>query len=150
MTLSSRHMIRNSSPGGPRPSSYLSVTEAPHNTEFHTWMGKKHFCFFQTAASGNRTPNSSVKGSGANHYPRAPALADGKSRDDLHEACKPLLCQWTHNKINWFQYRSKIRGGGGWWFNKSRHLSRALIWTHMGSISFISLRYHVWWVVDSK
>ena len=22
---------------------YLSVTEAPHNTDFHTWMGKKHF-----------------------------------------------------------------------------------------------------------
>ena len=21
---------------------YLSVTEAPHNTDFHTWMGKKH------------------------------------------------------------------------------------------------------------
>ena len=29
--------------------------EAPHNTEFHTWMGKKHFCFFQTAETGNRT-----------------------------------------------------------------------------------------------
>ena len=53
---------------------YLSVTEAPHNTDFHTWMGKKHFCFFQTAETGNRTPNSGVKGSGANHYPRAPAL----------------------------------------------------------------------------
>ena len=53
---------------------YLSVTEAPHNTNFHTWMGKKHFCFFQTAVTGNRTPNSGVKGSGANHYPRAPAL----------------------------------------------------------------------------
>ena len=52
---------------------YLSVTEAPRNTDFHTWMGKKHFCFFQTAESGNRTPNSGVKGSGANHYPRAPA-----------------------------------------------------------------------------
>ena len=52
---------------------YLSVTEAPHNTDFHTWMGKKHFCFFQTAETGNRTPNSGVKGSGANHYPRAPA-----------------------------------------------------------------------------
>ena len=52
---------------------YLSVTEAPHNTEFHTWMGKKHFCFFQTAETGNRTPNFGVKGSGANHYPRAPA-----------------------------------------------------------------------------
>ena len=36
-------------------------------------MGKKHFCFFQTAETGNRTPNSGVKGSGANHYPRAPA-----------------------------------------------------------------------------
>ena len=54
---------------------YLSVTEAPHNTDFHTWMGKKHFCFFQTAETGNRTPNSGVKGSGANHYPRAPALS---------------------------------------------------------------------------
>ena len=52
---------------------YLSVTEAPHNTEFYTWMGEKHFCFFQTAKTGNRTPNSSVKGSGANHHPRAPA-----------------------------------------------------------------------------
>ena len=52
---------------------YLSVTEAPHNTDFHMWMGKKHFCFFETAETGNRTPNSGVKGSGANHYPRAPA-----------------------------------------------------------------------------
>ena len=55
---------------------YLSVTEAPHNTNFHTWMGKKQFCFFQTAETGNRTPDSGVKGSGANHYPRAPALLD--------------------------------------------------------------------------
>ena len=54
---------------------YLSVTEAPHNTDFHMWMGKKHFCFFETAETGNRTPNSGVKGSGANHYPRAPALS---------------------------------------------------------------------------
>ena len=53
---------------------YLLVTEAPHNTEFYTWMGEKHFCFFQTAETGNRTPSFGVKGSGANHYPRAPAL----------------------------------------------------------------------------
>ena len=52
---------------------YLSVTKAPHNTDCHTWMGKKHFCFFQTAETENRTPNSGVKGSGAKHYPRAPA-----------------------------------------------------------------------------
>ena len=32
---------------------YLSVTEAPHNTDFYTWMGKKHFCFSQTAETGN-------------------------------------------------------------------------------------------------
>ena len=44
MTLSSRHRIRNSSSGGLRPK-----TEP------------------------NRTPNSGVKGSDANHYPRAPA-----------------------------------------------------------------------------
>ena len=30
-------------------------------------------CFFQTAETGNRTPDSGVKGSGANHYPRGPA-----------------------------------------------------------------------------
>ena len=59
---------------------YLSVTEAPHNTDFHTWMGKKHFCFFQTVETGNRTPNSGVKGGGANHYPRAPALRDYRER----------------------------------------------------------------------
>ena len=41
-------------------------------------MGKKHFCFFQTAETGKRTPNSSVKGSGANHYHRAPAQAGGE------------------------------------------------------------------------
>ena len=33
-------------------------------------------CFFQTAETGNRTPSSGVKGSGANHYPRAPAQGD--------------------------------------------------------------------------
>ena len=58
---------------------YLSVTEAPHNTNFHTWMGKKQFCFFQTAETGNRTPDSGVKGSGANHYPGAPALQQEKN-----------------------------------------------------------------------
>ena len=54
--------------------SYLSATEAPHNTEFYEWIGKKHFSFFQTTETGKRTSNSSVKRSGANHYPRAPWL----------------------------------------------------------------------------
>ena len=28
---------------------YLLVTEAPQNTKFYEWMGKKHFCLFETA-----------------------------------------------------------------------------------------------------
>ena len=40
---------------------------------FTRGWGRNIFCFFQTAETGNRTPNSGVKGSGANHYSRAPA-----------------------------------------------------------------------------
>ena len=40
---------------------------------FTRGWGRNIFCFFQTAETGNRIPNSGVKGSGANHYPRAPA-----------------------------------------------------------------------------
>ena len=31
---------------------YLSVTEAPHNTEFHTWMGKFFFVSFKPPRPG--------------------------------------------------------------------------------------------------
>ena len=41
---------------------------------FTRGWGRNILCFFQTAETGNRTPSSGVKGSGANHYPRAPAL----------------------------------------------------------------------------
>ena len=67
MTLPSRHRIRTGR------ALYLSVTEAHDDTEFYEWIGKTHFCFFQTAKTGKRTPNSSVTDGGANHYPRAPA-----------------------------------------------------------------------------
>ena len=40
---------------------------------FTRGWGRNIFCFSQTAETGNLTPNSGVKGSGANHYPRAPA-----------------------------------------------------------------------------
>ena len=40
---------------------------------FTRGWGRNIFCFFQTAETGNRTPSSGVKGSDANHYPRAPA-----------------------------------------------------------------------------
>ena len=45
----------------------------PTILRFTSGWGKKHFCYFQTAKTEKRTPNSSVKGSGANHYLRAPA-----------------------------------------------------------------------------
>ena len=57
--------------------------EAPHNTEFYECMGKKHFCSFQTAENGKQTPNSGVKGRGANQYPRAPAPRDINTGDIL-------------------------------------------------------------------
>ena len=43
---------------------------------FTRGWGRNIFSFFQTAETGNRTPDSGVKGSGANHYPRAPAICD--------------------------------------------------------------------------
>ena len=64
MTLPSRHRIRNSNSGGLRPS-----TLPLGHWGFQQY---KHFCFFQTAETGKRTPNSSVKGSGTNHYPSSP------------------------------------------------------------------------------
>ena len=45
---------------------------------FTRGWGRNIFCFFETAETGNRTPNSGVKGSGANHYPRTPALPDDR------------------------------------------------------------------------
>ena len=56
---------------------------ATNNTEFYEWMGKKHFCFFQTVETGKRTQNSSVKCGGVNHYPRAPDLRV-KEHPDIH------------------------------------------------------------------
>ena len=41
---------------------------------------KNIFCFSQTAETGNRTQNSDVKGSGANHYPRPLARNPSKRK----------------------------------------------------------------------
>ena len=113
---------------------YLSVTEASHNTDFHTWMGKKHFCFFQTAETGNRTPNSSVKGRGANHYPRAPALWEQEPSEPRSwwQPCLILLIKKSNYefrrniKMKWNQWSFRpplcicrlnwaMRTSWGWW-----------------------------------
>ena len=90
---------------------YLSDTEAPHNTDFHTWMGKKHLCFFQTADTGKRTPNSGVKGSGANHYPRAPAHTHSWQRhcDDLRVQGSYLFPHKCLFWLEWGQLGSETR-----------------------------------------
>ena len=71
-------------------------------------MGKEHFCFFQTAETGNQTPSSGVKGSGANHYPRAPAPDKGNTPLNISEygPCTKHLkvnkeANDPHKKIVW-------------------------------------------------
>ena len=56
---------------------------------FTRGWGRNIFCFFQTAETGNRTPNSGVKGSGANHYPRAPAPIQCRTTDVELHYCHP-------------------------------------------------------------
>ena len=90
MTLPSRQRIRNSNPVGLRPSTLpLGHGSFPQ----YEWMEKKHFYFFQTAKTGKRAPNSSVKGSGANHCPRATA----------------------QGSVHPVKFQSRGRGGGLWW-----------------------------------
>ena len=56
---------------------------------FTRGWGRNSFCFSQTAKTGNRTPNSGVKSSGANRYPRAPALCLDKchSQRQMSQLC---------------------------------------------------------------
>ena len=94
--------ILNSNPGGLRP----STLPLGHGGSPHYWVlwvdGKKHFCFFQTAQTGERTPSSSVKGSGANHYPRAPAqnlVAQVYCRS--HIVGFTLMSRLILNRLSW-------------------------------------------------
>ena len=63
---------------------------------FTRGWGRNIFCFFQTAETGNRTPTTGVKGSGANHYPRAPALHLGR-RESIPFGTKHMLSK--HSKL---------------------------------------------------
>ena len=71
ITLPSRHRIWNSNPGGLRPST-LPLGSRSLPASFTSGWGRNFF--FQTAETGIRTSNSSMKGNGANHYPRAPVI----------------------------------------------------------------------------
>ena len=107
MILLPRHMIGRAH--------YHSVTKAPHPTEFYEWMGKKHFCFFQTAGIGKRNPNSTVKGSGASHYPKAfshnlTKFMDAQRRMHCSNfvtqgmGCASCMCDWGMNYLALLQF----------------------------------------------
>ena len=82
--MPSKHRIRNSIPGGLRPSTLpLGHGGSPQYWLSHVDGEETYFVSFKPPRP-NRTPNSGVKGSGANHYPRAPAHHWNK-RDCIHE-----------------------------------------------------------------
>ena len=71
---------------------------------FTRGWGRNIFCFFQTAETGNRTPISGVKGSGANHYPRAPARPGMKHYVSLtsdHQASPNFRSMLAHRLLRW-------------------------------------------------
>ena len=70
MTLSSRHRIRNSRPCCLRPETLpLGHGGSPQYRGLDVDGEETFLWVLQTDETGNRTPNSSVKGSGANHFP---------------------------------------------------------------------------------
>ena len=83
---------------------------------FTRGWGRNNFCFFQTAETGNRTPDSGVKGSGANHYPRAPAL-------------KLCLADAIHN----FKWVKIIQI----WQNGGQLFSKLADWCHILSLTYL-------------
>ena len=70
---------------------------------FTRGWGRNNFCFFQTAETGNRTPDSGVKGSGANHYPRAPAHCAQGFRCNWRSDPVPnrVDCRWPLLTFAW-------------------------------------------------
>ena len=76
-------------------------------------MGNKHLCFFETAETGNRAPNSGLKGSGANHYPRAPARVILTSMIITNVNCMLSLHLW--------QQKMNDKCGGDAKIDKQKH-----------------------------
>ena len=109
MTLPFTHRIRNSCPGGLRP----STLPLGHGGSPQYWLSHVD----GAAETGNRTPNSRVKGSGANHYPRAPALncwqgeplVDG----EMNEMALPFRHRIRHSSHGGLRPSTLLLGLGG-------------------------------------
>ena len=73
MTLPSRHRIRNSNPGGLRPSTLpLGHGGSPQILSFTSGWGRN--LFFLSNHRDRETSPELVKGSDANNYPMAPGI----------------------------------------------------------------------------
>ena len=83
---------------------------------FTRGWGRNIFCFFQTAETGNRTPDSGVKGSGANHYPRAPAQFSSyrKCFDSLKEVTNIIRSRYI------WRFDAKLLKLLRWWAQSKR------------------------------
>ena len=80
-------------------------------------MGQR---FFQTAETGNRTPDSSVKGSSANHYPTSFAcwvIVNTEWKWEGHSRMSLGAKSNVGGALLW----SFFRGGGGWEHFSSNH-----------------------------
>ena len=115
MTLSSRHRIQNSSPSGLMP----STLPLGHGGSPQYWLSHvdgEETCFVSFKPPRPGTPG--VKGNGANHYPRAPALLMRQATDSFTSCLlfivtlaqcwparhfQPLQHEFTTNTRNHFQ-----------------------------------------------
>ena len=97
---------------------------------FTRGWGRNIFCFFQTAETGNRTPDSGVKGSGANHYPRAPAhLIKWRSAILLIDWCHVLPLRLSHTARTIPDYL---------W--RDANLKQLVLWGHYHDYAFVDFR----------
>ena len=96
---------------------------------FTRGWGRNIFCFFETAETGNRTPNSVVKGSGANHYPRAPAQAHlCKGSISIH-AFGPLMTLGRNIKATILTDNNFVGWQCKWWVIVNRTTAQTRIHT---------------------
>ena len=83
---------------------YISVTEAPHNTDFHTWMGKKHFLFPRPPRPGTEPRTLAWKAAVLTTTLGPPPMPVFTCTDVHLQSCET---QWRHRKPFWMGTRWK-------------------------------------------
>ena len=142
MTLSFRHRIRNSSPGGLRPSTLpLGHGGSPQYWLSHVDGEEKNIFFFQTAETGNRAPNSGVKDSGANHYPMAPALWSREWTIIEYNIYSIICCLWD-DRVNCIPSFITFSSDVPFYGSITRHMIRPSISLRLSAQCYDFFRSH--------